>query len=252
MRPKNLLPFIILFFMSSCDKGDEELKCSQYFLAEESDPGDYSQKFFYNGDGLMSAMVFQAGTLNNRLDIYYDQDKRIREVKSIQNGQRTEFFHDVSGRLVSTMRYEGGSRIDSLAIEYDGSGRIIKRSTYRDPPSITFLHSYYTVEYPANATMKVDFYDRVPFTMDTFEYAGTFSYTMDGKKRPYPDEYYSIYLSWTNVVLASNVTAFESLDKTRTVTSNNTIEYLYNSGGYPLKEKGSTKSYRYTCEPSME
>lgn len=252
MHPKNLLPFIPLFFMPSCDKGEEEFSCQEYFLAEESAPGFFSQKIFYNEDGLISAMVHQAGAATTRLDVYYSDDKRIRELKEIQYGRLTEFYHDASGRLISTMRYEGESRVDSFAIEYDGSGRIIKRSIYRDPPPITYLHSYYTVEYPANATMKVDFYDRTPFPATNYEYAGTFLYTMDEKRRPFPDEYYSIFLSWGNVVLPSNVTSLEVTDKTGTVTNNGTIEYLYNPGGYPLKEKGSPITYRYTCEPPLE
>lgn len=252
-HPKTLLPFIFSIFLFSCNEGNEEVECNEYFLNAESS-GDYITKIFYNEIGQVSALESKAGSVNTRLDVYYDQDQRIKQVKNIEQEQVTEFFLDVSGRLVSTVRYLSGARLDSFAIEYDDSERIIKRSIYKDQPPNTYVDSYYTVEYPGDKAMKVNFYKRVASTIDTFEHTGTFSYTMDDKSRPYPEAYYSIYLSWTNVVLPNNIMSLEISDKNGTVTSNQTYEYSYNSAGYPLQRRtiGSIIDYQYSCNPTVE
>jgi len=241
---------MLLLFLCACSDDEEPSNCNAYFLKTVDGPGDGDTNFFYNEDGLISAMV--SGPSQGRTQFVYGSNNKLAKVSD--SGSDTEFIHDGSGRLVATMRFNGSERLDSLVFEYDVSQRIVKRSIYKGQPGSAFLHSYYTVAYPSPGALKVDFYNQVLFETE-YEYSGSFLYTTDDKHSPFPEEYRSLYLSWTNVSTPNNFTSLQTSNKDGLTNFTTTYEYSYNSGGYPLTEAAAgVTMYRYTyaCEPPRE
>lgn len=242
---------LILLFSCSKDDDEQPLVCNQYFLATEGD-NQSTTTVYYNSSGKISALVAQGGFVNNRLELVYDNDNRLIEVLQTPTPRRWRFLYDNAGQLVATASYdESGTRTDSLVIEYDAGGRLRKRSLYQGSAPLSNLSNYFLLEYPDEKTVRADFFNRDQSGQTG--YSGTFTYTMDDKKRPYPDEYYLLYLSWSNVVIDHNALSLE-LSNNGTVTSVDTYEYTYNAGGYPVQRRYHTVAtdYVYTCEAQFE
>lgn len=234
------------------------------YLTEEA-TSDGKMKLYYNEAHKLSAMVYQQelpGEFAYRMDLYYDANNRLDEVRTNSNNpdeqeSRYKFWY-TGDQVVGIRRNLTTGNMDSLAIQYDAAGRIARRDYfdylgYYEGQPISRLYSAYTVEYNSDKQMTVSFFSR-NFNEGVLEPSFVTIYTMDGAKRPYPDEYYLLYLAWTNVVPSSNIVQQRYTDPDGIPRVSNT-GYSYNISRYPTSERYNGNvaiSYAYSCEAPVE
>jgi hypothetical protein len=231
MKTQSCIAIIVLLFLFvGCDSKDEtEASCDQMVLLKAGS-GSLVELYSYGSNGRMSKIAFSTGSI----DFSYDLQGNLSE--TLFGSQVTKYQHDTNGRLIAILKFDDNTPRDSMAFEYDSEGRIAKRSIYTNQQVLT---DYYLVKYPTADSVIVDFYS--PLNGPEQQHSGTFIYTQDDKNRPYPEEYYEIYLSWTNVVLQHNQLSL--VDTPGTAPHISTLQY--NERGYLINDTG--KVYTYGC-----
>lgn len=234
---------IILFYVSvvSCSKDNQDMICNKYFLTETT-TGGISTQFFYNAEERLSQIKSSQGTTTN---FVYDQSKKLKEVNT--SFSKIVFYFNTSNHLYSIMSFgENGVKSDSVSIEYDQNNKIDRFNKYS---GYDYHLSYYQkYKYLDDKTVQVDFYGQANNQANSaLIYQGSFKYILDGKPRPYPEEYYYFSIAATNIYLSSNPISLEGFGGQQSFFS--TYTYKYNSAGYPLA--GNNYNYKYACEPKM-
>jgi len=239
---KFVLTISLIIGLLSCAEENLETKCEQYFL-HKIIQGGHTTLLYYNSDNLLSTINTSWNGLTD--EFIYDETNRLKEV--IWGNGRTEFRYNEEDKLIATLRIKEGDYIDSLAIFYDDFGRIVKREIYSVLSYSSYFKSYVSISYPSNDTVIADFYNR---DGAEFTYGGTFTYVLDDKPKPVPEEYNLYHLSLNNIILDSNPTSLTITGSGPSSVIN--YEYEYNSAGYPTKESFHGYQYQYLCEPPQE
>lgn len=262
--PAMVIVLTSLIFWTCSDSDDAP--CEARYLTTVSG-ADYKRTLYYNEAKKLSAIISQRGPSEKdtfRIAFYYDTHNKVMEIRvgtsDPRDVSRYKFWYDANN-VVGIRRNTSVEIVDSLAIRYDAAGRIVQRDyfdsyyNYEEGHLVTRLYSRYMVAYNGDTKMTVSFFTANSQT-GALEPSDIFGYTVDGKKRPYPDEYYLLGLATTEVVPLSNVVQFRIVDTGGTNILQETT-YSYNASQYPLTVTygGSTSvslSYTYACEPPLE
>jgi hypothetical protein len=248
-----------------CSDDDDSSCNEQYLTATTTTSLDGATILYYNDAQKLSTTLYRGDGVSedsSRTDFFYDSDGRLTEMlmkhrDPLFYNTRYKFRYD--GDRVMGIRREfptGGH--DTLAFKYDAAGRIIQRdyfSRYYDfeqGHEVTTMFSSYTIEYISETKMTVTF----------SEFDGTTglpkiskkTYTMDGKKKPFPEEYYIATLAWLGVVYPSNPVLIEDRPADGTIYDD-VRSYSYNKSGRPVTMNQSVSvedRFIYACEPPKE
>src|SRR5688572_20868883 len=126
-----LFVILLLIVLIGCEKYDE-FKCDQYYITKETHSGNYMTNYYYNKDGAIDRMTVVNGD-SMRTYLFHYHDQRLEEVISADLQFRKKFFYDSNDRLIAiTLPDDADVVTDSLAIENDAQGRMIKRSHYKN------------------------------------------------------------------------------------------------------------------------
>jgi hypothetical protein len=237
-------PLFLAFSISSilsCSKSNPAPQCTTYYISQSGQLNGIS-KYYYNSSGLLSSIE------NSQTNTFiYNASNKLTEV-AITFGSniltKVYFYFNSSGQLTSTTRFDGSaSKIDSLVLTYDSQGRTERLDQYKNGSDFVSYSQQY--QYPDASTIQVDFYF-IQGTNLTLTYTGSLKYTLDGKHKPFPDQYYYLSTAFTNPLLSSNYVVLESFGGVTNSTTR-TI-YNYNSAGYPVSDSNNY-TYTYQCSP---
>jgi hypothetical protein len=236
---QNLLLISIATFLLSCKDDSKDDRCHQYFLVKEKNVNRAGSQFFYNSDGLLSAMYF-APYNQLRIEFVYDENKNLTRANY---GDAYTTFNFMDANSLSIVEYDGTrEKLDSVVVVYDNSGRVAKRTEYIGNP--WHLYEYDTAVYIDNGTAKISKYDA------NMELSFTGTFMLDNHLTPYPKEYSYYLLSTGYAVVPGNILSYTYEDEL--IDSYN---YDYNADGYPTRYSTNgvyLSSYVYSCEPVHE
>jgi len=238
--------------LTSCH--ESVTRCDRYYLARHTGGNNViNDNFYYNDEGRISVITGDPNDKQHQGRIEFNYKNGILD--NTHDGTITTRYTFEGGKLAATNRkLDTGEWFDSMVFTYNAEGQIQKREIYNTISGRATFHSYFQVEYPYPDTITVSFYR---FQLDAGETHlvryGTFKYSMDDQRRPFPEEYNALWLSWSNTLLPHNETSLR-VTSINAAPSFSTTHYEYNEQGYPTNasSSGGSDQYFYVCEPPRE
>jgi hypothetical protein len=245
-----LFIFTLCVISPGCDseelepEPEPEVKCDNYFLKSEKSISNIVSRYFYNNRGKLEIIEGEDTNHTWQTELTYNVNDQLIEV-NYDGGYKTNFFYE-GGLLRSTKNTDAqGGEGNEMKFYYDDENRLIRREIYR-PESGDEIYNYFEMEYPAAGKVEATFY-----TVNAgggYDEGATFKYTIDENPRPYPEEYYLMWISWSNVLLLHNELSLQ-IFRNGTLDGASGTTYEYNEQGYPVLNSNGTM-FTYSCEPT--